>query len=105
MKQIENLVFEGGGVLGFAYVGVVEVLEECELLKKCKRFAGSSAGAITAALLACGATSNILENALETLDANDLFDSSFFSPANFYRLWNEGGYVKGKNLSSGLGIS
>lgn len=103
MSEIENLVFEGGGVLGFAYIGVIEVLEEKGILKQCKCFAGSSAGAITAALLACGATANILENALNTLDATELFDTSAFPPANFYRLWHEGGWTKGKKLELWIG--
>ena len=98
MREIENLVFEGGGVLGFAYVGVVQVLDEKNILKNCKRFAGSSAGAITAALLACGANSKFLQTALESLDARELLDSSTFIPFNIYRLWNEGGWAKGIKL-------
>lgn len=60
----ENLVFEGGGNKGLAYCGAVRVLEALEdselppekrtLPRKVKRFAGTSAGAMTAALLAVG---------------------------------------------------
>lgn len=101
--KIENLVFEGGGVLGFAYVGVVKALEERQVLKKCTGFAGSSAGAITAALLACGATSKDLESALQSLDATELFDSSCFTLANLYRLWNAGGWTRGAKLEQWVG--
>jgi len=52
--QLENLVFEGGGIKGIAFIGALSVLEERNVLSHCKRFAGSSAGAITASLLACG---------------------------------------------------
>lgn len=51
MNTIENLVFEGGGVRGIAYAGAIEVLEEKDVLKNIKRVAGTSAGAITAALV------------------------------------------------------
>ncbi len=51
MTTIENLVFEGGGVRGIAYAGAVEVLEKKNILKNIKRVAGTSAGAITAALV------------------------------------------------------
>jgi NTE family protein len=50
--NIENLVFEGGGVLGIAYAGAIEVLEKFKILQKIKRVAGTSVGAITATLLA-----------------------------------------------------
>lgn len=50
-NQIENLVFKGGGVLGIAYAGAIEVLEQKGILQQTKRVAGTSAGAITAALV------------------------------------------------------
>ena len=103
MQNTENLVFEGGGVLGFAYVGVVKALQEKNILKNCIGFAGSSAGAITAALLACGATSETLEKALESLDATELFDSSCFTVANLYRLWSVGGWTRGTKLEQLIG--
>lgn len=50
-NQIENLVFKGGGVLGIAYAGAIEVLEQKGILQQTQRVAGTSAGAITAALV------------------------------------------------------
>lgn len=50
----ENLVFEGGGVKGIAYLGMLEVLESNQILQSIKRIAGSSAGAITATLTCIG---------------------------------------------------
>ena len=50
--NIKNLVFQGGGVKGIAYAGALEVLEEAKILDKVERVAGTSAGAITACLLA-----------------------------------------------------
>lgn len=32
MRQIENLVFKGGGVLGIAYAGATPALENVQLL-------------------------------------------------------------------------
>lgn len=57
-SRIENLVFEGGGVKGAAYAGCIQVLAEHNLLQDVKRVAGTSAGSITAALLAIGAGSD-----------------------------------------------
>ena len=49
-----NAVFKGGGAKGIAYVGALEALEMWDV--KCVEVAGSSAGAITATLVACGYT-------------------------------------------------
>jgi NTE family protein len=41
-----NLVFEGGGVKGVAYGGVLEVLDQQGILDQIQNVAGTSAGAI-----------------------------------------------------------
>ncbi len=61
---IENLVFEGGGTKGAAYAGCVDVLDQIGLFNGVKRVAGTSAGSITAALLACGAGNKGLEESI-----------------------------------------
>lgn len=52
IHSISNLVFEGGGVRGIAYGGAVEALAKAALLPNIQRAAGTSAGAITACLVA-----------------------------------------------------
>ena len=49
---IRNLVFEGGGVKGIGFPGAIEALEKRGMLGGVKSVAGSSAGGITAMLLA-----------------------------------------------------
>jgi NTE family protein len=49
--SIKNLAFKGGGVLGIAYAGAIQVLEQNQILQQVERVAGTSAGAITAALV------------------------------------------------------
>ncbi|KXJ23340.1 Uncharacterized protein R571 [Exaiptasia diaphana] len=61
----ENLIFEGGGNKGMAYVGALQVLESAGVMKKIKRVAGASAGAITAALIAIGFNSQELKEFLD----------------------------------------
>nr|XP_054768320.1 uncharacterized protein LOC129275875 [Lytechinus pictus] len=53
----ENVVFEGGGSQGTAYIGAVIELERLGHLDKLRRFGGASVGSITAAMLALGHTS------------------------------------------------
>jgi NTE family protein len=47
---IENLVFEGGGILGIAYLGVLDYLFQNNHMGNTVRVAGTSAGAITACI-------------------------------------------------------
>lgn len=51
MRSIENLVFKGGGVLGVAYAGGIQALDEHGLFESVKAAAGTSAGSIMAALV------------------------------------------------------
>ena len=49
--HFKNLVFEGGGVKGIAYVGAMEVLDREGILNNIERVAGTSAGAMVAVLV------------------------------------------------------
>ena len=54
--HIRNLIFQGGGIKGLAYIGALERLKaENDFfdLNKIERIGGTSAGAITAVLLGC----------------------------------------------------
>lgn len=55
-KPPDELVFSGGGVRGWAYVGLLAGLEEarCDILKRAKTFVGSSVGAAFAFACALG---------------------------------------------------
>lgn len=52
--KYENLVFEGGGMKGIAYAGVIKVLENKHILSNIKKVAGTSAGAIAGLLVVLG---------------------------------------------------
>ncbi|XP_048754204.1 uncharacterized protein LOC125665551 isoform X4 [Ostrea edulis] len=73
----ENLVFEGGGNKGLAYCGAVRALEELNLMKQVKRFAGASAGAMTAALLAVGFSSSDIQGFLSQDMSKMFLDAKF----------------------------
>src|SRR5689334_148212 len=57
-----DVVFEGGGAKGIAFVGALEVLQQHG--HTLRRFIGTSAGAITATLLAAGYTCEELMTAI-----------------------------------------
>ncbi|WCL48664.1 patatin-like phospholipase family protein [Leptospira sp. GIMC2001] len=63
--NFENLVFQGGGVLGIAYSGAIQVLEEESILPSIQRVAGTSAGAICALALALRYNSSEIQTILK----------------------------------------
>lgn len=73
----ENLVFEGGGNKGLAYCGAIQLLEDIGIFPQIKRFAGTSAGAMTAALLAVGYKSTEIEEFLGQDLSRIFLDASF----------------------------
>jgi predicted acylesterase/phospholipase RssA len=89
LSNVENLIFQGGGVKGTAYLGAMEVLLNTQSkshikLSQIKRVGGASAGAITALLLALGKGLDELTTLINGLELKSLLD--------------EGDVVKGFNL-------
>ncbi len=85
-----DLVCEGGGVKGIGLAGAYAVLEESG--RHPRNVAGTSAGAITAALIAAGYTSKELNDAVFNLDYR-----SFEDPT-----WEDKIPLIGKGLSIGM---
>ena len=79
MKKTEtkkiDAVFEGGGVKGSAFVGAIQVTED--LGYSYENLAGTSAGAIVAALLAAGFNAAELKQTLDTVDYKKFTDETF----------------------------
>jgi NTE family protein len=93
--HFRNLVFEGGGVKGIAYAGVLQVLEEKGILKSIRRVGGTSAGAINALLLGLGWSLLEIEDILKRLDFNSFLDSSWGFVRDIKRLLTQFGWYKG----------
>lgn len=72
--MIKYLVFEGGGIRGIAYAGVVQELEEANLLSHIEHVAGSSIGSVAALLLALGCTSEEIKDLLGNLSFEDFLE-------------------------------
>jgi len=92
-NQIENLVFKGGGVLGIAYAGAIQVLEQQNILSNVQRVAGTSAGAITAALVSMRYTSAEITNIVNQTDFKSFEDGSMIGDA--LHVLNNYGFYKG----------
>src|ERR671911_251762 len=70
-----DLVFEGGGVKGIGLAGALATLEEREY--RPQNIAGTSAGAITAALLSAGYSADELREIIITLDYRQFQDRAW----------------------------
>ena len=103
MSQFRNLIFEGGGVKGIAYVGALEVLEEHGILDKVERVGGTSAGAINSVLLACGYTFYEQMDIMNDLDFNKFMDDSWGIVRDINRLVTDFGWHKGDYFRDWIG--
>lgn len=101
--NFRNLVLEGGGVKGIAYIGALEVLDEREITPEIQRIGGTSAGAINAILLGLGFTSQETKDILWSLDFNDFMDESWGVIRDTKRLINEFGWYKGDHFRNWIG--
>src|SRR6185437_9461415 len=81
-RSSHALVMKGGGIKGLAYVGA---LKELQKYYEFEWFVGTSAGAITAVLLAGGYTTEELEETLSKTNFRRFFDARFYKlPINYY---------------------
>ena len=93
--HFKNLVFEGGGVKGIAYVGALEILNDEGILKDIKRVAGTSAGAMVAVLVGLGYTAVEISEIMWDLNFQNFLDDTFGYARDIDRLINEYGWYKG----------
>jgi hypothetical protein len=75
----KNLVFEGGGVKGVAYAGVFEVLEQRQITPQIESVAGTSAGAITATMMALNYSADEFLKIMTTLNFEKFEDGCILS--------------------------
>ena len=98
-----NLVFEGGGVKGIAYVGALRELGKKKILPDIERVGGASAGAINAVLLALGYSLPEMERILSTLDFKSFMDDTWGVVRDTKRLIKKYGWYKGDFFREWIG--
>lgn len=99
----KNLVFEGGGVKGIAYVGALNVLEERGVLPNIERIGGTSAGAIAAVLVALNFTTEEIQDILWKMEFEKFMDSDTGLLRNSYRILQSFGWCKGDYFKNWMG--
>lgn len=101
--HFRNLVFEGGGVKGIAYLGALEVLAGRNIIPDIQRVGGTSAGAINAILLGLGFTPEETKDILWSLDFNSFMDDSWGVIRDTDRLIEQYGWYKGDYFREWIG--
>lgn len=66
--MIKNLALKGGGVRGIAFVGALRELEAAGMLSNLQRVAGTSAGALVAAMISAGHSVDSIDGLMRHLD-------------------------------------
>ena len=101
-KNIRNLVFEGAGIKGIAYAGVVEAFEKEHLLDDIEKVGGTSAGAIVAMAIALGYTSEEIKNEVFSTNFNQFNDGGvpFFGGMSRFKKYY--GWYKGEKFTRWL---
>ena len=107
-KQIQsqtltrNLVFEGAGIRGIAYGGVIKELENRDLLKNIERVGGTSAGAITALMISLGYNSKEIELIISSTSFSKFNDGNYMLAGGLNRMRKYYGWYKGQKFTTWL---
>ncbi|WP_426218314.1 patatin-like phospholipase family protein [Pseudomonas sp. DWRC2-2] len=72
---VTSLILSGGGAKGIAFSGVVRALEDAQKLQGIQSISGSSAGAISAALIASGMGAEAFDKLSDGIDLPSLLNS------------------------------
>lgn len=99
--NFRNLIFEGGGVKGVAYIGAIEILNNEGILEKILRAGGTSAGAITALLISLNYNPEEIKKIFLDLEFKEFLDNSWLVP-NTKRLLKQYGWYKGEYICNWL---
>jgi len=98
----ENIVFEGAGIKGLAYAGVIKGLEERHLINDIKRVGGTSAGAITAMMLAIGYSADEIYEIISATKFQRFNQGRFSIIGGTYRMKNLYGWYRSERFQKWL---
>jgi NTE family protein len=101
-QQYTNLVFEGAGVRGIAYVGSLKALESRNKMGQIENVGGTSAGAIAALCVALGYNSQELEKIIQDAKIQRFNDGKFFFVGGVSRMSRNYGWYRGKSFTKWL---
>ncbi|MCF6807880.1 alpha/beta fold hydrolase [Thiotrichales bacterium 19S9-12] len=102
-SAFRNLVFEGAGIRGIAYSGVVSALDDLGIMTKIQRVVGVSAGAIYATLVALNYDKHELYDVVTSLDFRKFVDGGSSFLKNTTGFLSDYGWYRGDNFYQWMG--
>jgi len=99
---IKNLVFEGAGIRGIAYCGVVHELETKSILRSVEKVGGTSSGAIVALTIALGYSGNEIERIVTGTNFSKFNDGNYFFIGGINRINKYFGWYRGNRFEDWL---
>ncbi len=102
-QNIKNLIFEGAGIRGIAYAGVIQSLEQKGVIKNVEKVGGTSAGAIIALLIALEYSSEELTNIISNTKFQKFNDGKFIFIGGISRTKNRYGWYRGEKFANWIG--
>ena len=97
--EIRNLAFEGAGIRGIAYAGVIDELERHGRLQGIEKVGGTSAGAITAMMVSLGYTSEEIADIISSTQFRKFNDGRFMFIGGFARMSKVYGWYRGDRFT------
>jgi len=101
--RYHNLALEGGGIRGIAYGGALKELEAQHILPDIKCVAGTSAGAIQAAMLAVGYTPDEITAITFKTPIQQFNDGKFIFFGGANRLFKQYRWYRGDKVTNWIG--
>jgi NTE family protein len=99
---IKNLVFEGAGLRGLAYAGVVSELEARNLLQPIEKVGGTSSGAIVALTISLGYSGKEIQEIISGTNFKKFNDGNYFFVGGINRINKYFGWYRGNRLENWL---
>lgn len=102
-SNYKNLVFEGGGIRGIAYAGVIQALEEQHVLEGIERTAGTSSGSVAALMVALGYKAGEIDSIMRAVSYETFNDGGGFFIGGIRRLKKSYGWYRGNEIETWIG--
>jgi len=101
-REIRNVVFEGAGIRGLAYAGVIDELEKHGLVQRLEKVGGTSAGAITALMVSLGYSAEEMRAIISDTKFQKFNDGRFIFIGGLVRLTRNFGWYRSKKFAGWL---
>ena len=99
---IKNLVFEGAGIRGIAYCGIVSELETRNNIQQIEKVGGTSAGAIIALTVSLGYSGKEIKDIISETNFKKFNDGNYFFAGGINRTNKYFGWYRGNRFERWL---